>query len=398
MTRLFLAVAFAAATAASVIAGQTPALHGGVHTVSVYASVVDSTGRLVTGLAKDDFVVLDDGKPQDVTIFTGDTQPITIVIMLDRSGSVTQQYTHVRDAAEQFVQNLGEDDRARIGSFSSGVRIDPEVFTSDKNELIRILHEDLQGPGPTPLWNAAASAMTALQGEGGRRVVLVFTDGYDNPLNTRIHVSLDEIRNRSRAEDVMLYGIGLAIECGPTPKATPSTRSVSSLLYGSGPLFQRRGGGAGGRGGIGRGGGRGIPIPRLPGGAGIPRLPMPIPQRPPVIPPRGPAGGGIDPPHGGDPSGGRPMPNTKADSPCETTEPDPGLREVSIDSGGGYFELHATDELANTFSRVADELHRQYLLGFTPQTLDGKTHRLEVRLKDPSLTVRARKTYVASAK
>ena len=395
MTRLFLAVAFAA-TAATLVAGQTPALHGAVHTVSVYASVVDATGRLVTGLTKDDFVVLDDGKPQDVTVFTGDIQPITIVVMLDRSGSVTQQYTHVRDAAEQFISHLGDDDRARIGSFSSSVRIDPEVFTSDKNELVRILHEDLQGPGPTPLWNAAASAMTALQGENGRRVVLVFTDGYDNPLNSHIRTSLDDIRSRSRAEDVMLYGIGLAIACAPAPRATPATTALRSLFASSRPLFQGRGGGGrGGMGGMGRG--RAIPQgPRLPGGIGIPRLPMPIPQRPPVIP-HGPGTGGVDP-HGGDPAHGKPVPNAKADGPCEVTEPDPGLREVALDSGGGYFELHATDDLADTFARVADELHRQYLLGFTPLTLDGRTHRLEVQLRDTTLTVRARKTYVASAK
>lgn len=394
MTRLLLAVALAAATGATIVAQQTPSLHGGVHTVSVYASVVDGTGRLVTGLTKDDFSVLDDGKPQDVTVFTTDVEPITVVMMLDRSGSVTQQYMHVRDAAEQFVGHLGDDDRARIGSFSSGVRIDPEVFTSDKDELVRILHEDLQGPGPTPLWNAANSAMAALRGESGRRVVLMFTDGYDNPLNSNIKTTLEDVRARSRAEEVMLYGIGLAIECAPAPRATSALRSLVSAGR---PLFQR-----GGRGGppVGRGGGRGPGVipqgPRLPGGVGIPRLPLPMP--PPVVPRRPPGpGGGVDQPKGGDPHG-KTVPNGKADGPCEVTEPDPGLREVALDSGGGYFELHATDELADSFARVADELHRQYLIGFTPQALDGRTHRLEVKLRDTSLTVRARRTYVASAK
>ena len=110
------------------------------------------------------------------------------------------------------------------------------------------------------------------------------------------------------------------------------------------------------------------------------------PRRPPII----------DAPRGGDPSGRWPL--SAPASPCTATEPDPGLRDVALDSGGGYFELHTTEALGETFARVADELHRQYLLGFTPANLDGRTHTLEVRMRDPSLTVRARKTYVAVSK
>ena len=391
MTRLFVAVILAVATAAT-ITGQTPTLRGGTHTVSVYASVVDTAGHLVTGLTKDDFLVLDDGKRQELTVFTADEQPITIIVMLDRSGSVTQQYAHVRDAAEQFVRSLTDDDRARIGSFSSSIRIDPIAFTSNKDELVRILNEDLLGPGPTPLWNAASAAMAALRIETGRRVVLMFTDGYDNPMTTGLKTGVEEIRARSRADEIMLYGIGLAIDCAPARRPISLVSALKPLVQSAAkPFFQGRGRGGGG------GHGPGIPIiiPRLPGGVGTPRLPFPIPQRPPTIP-RGPGnGGGIVEPK--NPWGGS-QGNTKIPAPCEVTQPDPGLREVALDSGGGYFELKTTDELGNTFARVADELHRQYLLGFTPQTLDGKTHRLEVRLRDSSLTVRSRRSYVAESK
>lgn len=382
MTRVYSAVfAVTLLAAATLFAHQEPTLRAGTHTVSVYASVVDRTGRLVTGLTKDDFTVLDDGKPQELTVFTGDVQPITIVIMLDRSGSVTQQYANVRAAAEQFVNSLGDSDRARIGSFSSAIRLDPDTFTSDRNQLIRILHEDLQGPGPTPLWNAASVAMTALGEETGRRVVLMFTDGYDNPMTAGSHVSLRDVRERSRSEEIMLYGIGLAIECAPAED------TGHAAFFGT-PLFQR---GGGGRGGMGRGG----PVPRMPGRIGglPPRVPFPLPLPPPMIP-RPP---GIDPPRGGDPYGGRSS-TARPEQPCSTTEPDPGLREVAIDSGGGYFQLRTTDEMSGTFARVADELHRQYLLGFTPATLDGRTHALEVRMREDTLTVRARRSYVAVAK
>jgi Ca-activated chloride channel homolog len=76
--------------------------------------------------------------------------------------------------------------------------------------------------------------------------------------------------------------------------------------------------------------------------------------------------------------------------------PDPGLRELALMTGGGYFELTDADELGPTFARVADELHRQYLLGYRMPEHDGKVHRIDVRVKRPSVTVRARKSYVAS--
>jgi Ca-activated chloride channel homolog len=78
------------------------------------------------------------------------------------------------------------------------------------------------------------------------------------------------------------------------------------------------------------------------------------------------------------------------------TRPDRGLRRLAEETGGGYFELKKTDELAPTFTRVAQELHSQYTLGFTPTTLDGKEHRLVVRMKQPGMNARARRTYIAS--
>ena len=79
----------------------------------------------------------------------------------------------------------------------------------------------------------------------------------------------------------------------------------------------------------------------------------------------------------------------------QRTRPDRSLRRIADETGGGYFELKRTDELAPTFTRVAQELHSLYALGFTPATLDGKEHKLEVRAK-PGMNVRARRTYIAS--
>lgn len=78
-----------------------------------------------------------------------------------------------------------------------------------------------------------------------------------------------------------------------------------------------------------------------------------------------------------------------------TTRPGGSFRKMATETGGGYFELKKTADLNTTFSRVVQELHSQYLIGFAPTTLDGKEHKLEVKVTKPGLNVRARKTYVA---
>jgi Ca-activated chloride channel homolog len=77
------------------------------------------------------------------------------------------------------------------------------------------------------------------------------------------------------------------------------------------------------------------------------------------------------------------------------TLPDPNLGTVAEQTGGGYFELLPRDNLAATFARVADELHSQYLLGFAPPAKDGKSHKIEIKMRGDGLKPRARRTYVA---
>jgi Ca-activated chloride channel family protein len=78
------------------------------------------------------------------------------------------------------------------------------------------------------------------------------------------------------------------------------------------------------------------------------------------------------------------------------SQPDRGLRRLAEETGGGYFELRDTDALAPTFTRVMQELHSQYTLGFEPPQLDGREHELEVRVNRPGMEARARQSYIAS--
>ncbi len=79
----------------------------------------------------------------------------------------------------------------------------------------------------------------------------------------------------------------------------------------------------------------------------------------------------------------------------QRTRPDRGLRKLADETGGGYFELRRTDDLGPTFTRVAQELHSLYTLGFAPVVLDGKEHKLEVKTAMPGTTARARRSYIA---
>ena len=110
----------------------------------------------------------------------------------------------VEKAAEEFVGVMLPADKARIGSFSNRIQVDPRDFTSNHEELLGILRSELQEAGSTPLWNAVNVGITALLHQQGRRVVLVFTDGMDSPMNfSGGNNTLKDVMKRAEEEDVM---------------------------------------------------------------------------------------------------------------------------------------------------------------------------------------------------
>ena len=105
-------------------------------------------------------------------------------MMLDRSGSMVGNFRLVQQAAEQFVTAAARRpgaDRQLLEPHAGG---SAHLHEQTATNCSRILHQELQEPGPTPLWNAIAVGMTALLHQEGRRVVLVFTDGVDSPAST----------------------------------------------------------------------------------------------------------------------------------------------------------------------------------------------------------------------
>jgi len=300
-----IAVALTASVAA--LAGQQGTVfRSATQMVPVYVTAVDETGHLVTDLTRDDFEILDNGRVEPIAQFSNAIQPISIIVMLDMSGSMIGNLPVLRQAAVQMFTRLLPDDKARVGGFGDRITLS-ETFTNDQDDLIRALWSELTPGGSTPLWGAINVAMTALAHLEGRRVVLVLTDGKDTSAfwGDRPSVSLADVVRRAQVEEYLLYAIGM------------QSRGAA------GPVVGRFG---------------------------------------------------------------------------PDDEPDPGLRELAGETGGGYFELHWTDPLGPTFARVADELHRQYLLGFQAPDNDGRLHQITVNVRRAGTVIRARRSYLAPRK
>jgi len=273
---------------------QTPIFRSGTEVVDLYVTATDRNGRLVPDLLQEDFVVLDEGAVQEIVLFENEVRPITVVVMLDTSASMTPSLDLLMAGAEQFIIRMLPDDRGKVGAFNDKIQILPDIeFTGDRDLLIREL-DRLQFGNPTRLYDAIGASIDSLEGVEGRKVVLVFTDGED----TQHQIGWRDVLEKARAAEVMIYTIGLESD------------------YFNG-LRQVR------------------------------------------------------------------------------SKPDGRLKTFAEETGGGYFELKDSDELGPTFTRVAQELHSQYVIGFAPAIRDGELHELELLIQRPGMTARARRSYMA---
>lgn len=272
---------------------QQPTFRSGLKAVAIYATVVGAEGRLVPGLEATDFEVLDDGKPVELTLFDNKVQPFTAALALDTSGSMTANINRVQEAAEQFVIRMLPEDRSAIAYFADRVYFSPR-FTSDRDELSHYIRTEMRFGNRTALWDAIDASLDRLEIVDGRKVIVALTDGEDYGSDA----DFDDVRERARADDVMVYSIGFAVD------------------YFNGARRVQ-------------------------------------------------------------------------------TKPSAELKRLAQETGGGFFELTKSADLNTTFTRVIQELHSQYAMAFVPERLDGKVHKLEVRVKKPGMVARARQSYVA---
>jgi len=196
------------------MAAQQPTFRASGDAVRVFVTVTDDDGRPVSTLTQDDFQIRDKGRPQPITVFDINPQPIRLVVMLDVSGSMEGNLQLLRAATNALVARLLPEDLARSGTFGAAITIGEE-FTRDADELESALPDRINPDAPTPLWNALDKAMDALADvEGERRVILVLSDGRDTGAIDRLRFGTpvpDQAGtiDRARDDDVMIYTVGM---------------------------------------------------------------------------------------------------------------------------------------------------------------------------------------------
>lgn len=302
--RLGLAVLLAAATAAGIgVSGQQVTFKASSDMVAVYATVRDGDGNLVKGLTKDDFELRENGKVREIALFSNDVQPITLAMLVDRSGSLASRAGDVTEAATGLFDALRPGDRVSLGSLTW----DCVPLTDDLARLRQAVTGPVMIDWGSPIWESIDRVFAAMANEPGRRAILIFSDGVNTdlpPLNMPASksspcrpaqsvtgASVKDVAARAEQNGVMVYAVGVEV-------------------------FGRR--------------------------------------------------------HDGD------------------------LRTLAQNTGGELFRMKDGESLTPVFTRIAEELHWQYLLGFVPTVTDGSSARIEVRAKRRGLQVRARRSFAVA--
>jgi len=308
----------------------------GVELVNVTATVTDDNGRFVSGLRQEDFTVYEDGRVQDVSHFSSDRVPVSLGIALDTSGSMTpEKLESARAAIDRLIFDLlDRDDELFFVQFATRARL-TQGWTTDR-QLISEAVRRVAPVGGTAMYDAVAEALpTAQEGRNRKKALLVISDGND----TNSMIGVTELRQRIRESEVLVYALGVDSTGKDTRVAPPVQFPPTS-----------------------------IPFPFPGSGRRQPRFP--------------PIGSG----------GSTPWPR----SPGDRVNAD-ALRLITDDSGGRTEIVRGFEGLDDATARIADELSKQYFLGYTsPVNKDGRWHSIRVTVRERGLTVRARRGYVAS--
>jgi Ca-activated chloride channel homolog len=149
-----------------------------VRLVEVYATVLDHKGTFVDGLKPDDFQILEDGRPQRISIFESNADALSCAILLDTTGSMREALPRVKNSIVKLIDELEPSDSVAIYTFDEQLTVRQD-FTTDKDAAKRaVLHTRAQGN--TALFDALAEASEELAKRRGKKALIVFTDGDDN--------------------------------------------------------------------------------------------------------------------------------------------------------------------------------------------------------------------------
>jgi len=223
--RLALLAVLALAAGSSPAAAQAPSpsptppvFEAEVHVVSVTAVVFDKAGHFVEGLTPKDVTLYEDDVPQELTYLIpargGDEKiPLSVVLVLDASGSMKRNLHFLQEAASSFLAKLEDVDQALVVQFNESVKGSAE-FTDDPRRLEEFV-DALQAWGGTSLYDALHYALERVSSQPGRKAVIVFSDGDDTTSSLREK----DVVEYARAVEATVYSIGIqGMGPGGTPK------------------------------------------------------------------------------------------------------------------------------------------------------------------------------------
>lgn len=313
-----------------------------VELINVSATVTDASERFVTGLRKEDFLLFEDDRAQTITHFSDERVPVSLGIVLDTSGSMEgAKFRAAEEAIDRFLRNLlSPDDEVFLMTFAEQPDLIAD-WTTDRDRVLRALRR-VSPRGGTAMYDAVAEAIPLAQrGKHRKKAIVVISDGND----TNSATDVQALRSLIRETEVLIYAVGIDSNERPRIMTGPST-----------PRFP-------------------IPIP-FPGTGR--RFPPTWPGQPPTNYP--PPGGG------GQQGGSTDRVNAHA------------LRDLTDDSGGRTELIRTASDLGPATAGIADELSRQYSLGYTPAAeKDGRWHTIRVEVRNSNYRVRARRGYIATS-
>ena len=306
--------------------------------VTMPVSVVDRDGRFISGLQQKDFKIFENGVEQQVGFFQSVEQPFTVILMIDVSPSTAFQIDEIQQGAISFINQLRPSDRVMVMSFDETVHILSRP-TNDRRVLRNAIYQAQFGDG-TSLYDAVDYAINReLANITGRKAVVIFTDGVDTTSRrSNYQSSIADVEE----VDALFYPI----------------RYNTQRNYGWG-------------GGSGRTRGQtdddddtwmSIILGRVGGGGGGYRR-----------------GGG-----------------SAGSSPGEYATGLRYLETLAQNSGGRKYEADTTANLDAAFAGIAEELRRQYSLGYYPDKAGqtGERRQIKVRVMRPNVIVKAKNTYI----
>jgi VWFA-related protein len=314
--------------------------------VTVPVSVLDRQGRFIANLKREDFRVFENGVEQSLAYFEPAEKPFTVALLLDTSASTHFHLWEIKEAAIAFAKQLRPQDRVLIVSFNDEVLLLTEV-TNDMNLIETVIEENANTGNSTRLYDAVdLTIKERLNKIKGRKAIVLFTDGVDtSSQQADYHSTLREVEEL----DALIYPIQYDTTDYMNAMQNPGNGTVTVTtttrgIFGTKTTTQTY---------------------NVNGNNGAPPPP---------------------------PSPG----STKEDY----DRGDQYLHALADKTGGRLYQANDTAQLARAFTSIAEELRRQYSLGYYPKTNNGESkdgrRQIKVRVRQPNLAVKARDSYVRS--